>query len=214
MKPIVTIGKVKKVTKKKNDDEQQGSNILEFTLSNLVSIALRQIYLATQHFSSDMSDICLDNWLNAEWSVSSLSRRVKIAQRAIAAEKSREFLLSILSFPAVIDVNKNSMNLWNIIQECSQMLSQFENNDDYHLTFLSKGYDNLKTTLSASILSKQNIQLCNDTISIISGITSLTNRRVIQNLADELQVDPYQVEDIILESSEFIFEFPTLALLE
>ena len=70
------------------------------------------------------------------------------------------------------------------------------------------------TSLSSSILSSKNSQLCYDTIATISGVTSLTNRRVIQNLADELQIDTYQVEDIILESSEFIFEFPELCLLE
>jgi hypothetical protein len=215
MKPTVVTGKSKKVAKKKNDDDAQpGSGILDFTLSNLVSIALRQIYLALQHFSSDLSNICLDSWLDAEWLTSSLSRRLKMAQRAVAAEKSREFLLSILSFSPVVEINKKCTNLWSVIEECSIMLSSFDNNDDYHFTFLSKGLEGLKSILSSPILSSKNSQLCHDAIATISGVTSLTNRRVIQNLADELQVDPYQVEDIILESSEFIFEFPTLALLE
>ena len=213
MKPIPVTSSKKKSAKKKNDtDSQQSSNILEFTLSNLVTIALRQIYLAMQHTTMDQCSVNIanmDSWFAAEWTTSSLSRKLKIAYRVIAAVKSRDFLLNVMGFPSVIEINKKCTEQWKIIEECSKML--FENSDDLHFTFFSGGLEGLLSSLSDPILSSDNIEICLDTISSVSGVTSLTNRRVIQNLADDFQVDTYQIEDIILECSCFLIEFPELS---
>jgi hypothetical protein len=151
----------------------------------------------------------MDSWFAAEWTTSSLSRKLKIAYRVIAAVKSRDFLLNVMGFPSVIEINKKCTEQWKIIEECSKML--FENSDDLHFTFFSGGLEGLLSSLSDPILSSDNIEICLDTISSVSGVTSLTNRRVIQNLADDFQVDTYQIEDIILECSCSLIEFPELS---